>query len=183
MMRLSHILAIVSVFLSAIPLHVSAEELRSAARRAYEKATSEGSLSTSCSPGSPDFVFWAGETPSTIEVAGKLQPVRFERHRVGDYISRPYRCQTRAGLMTMTTKLTHTISNAQCGAGNDFIARFAVSHVGSYSDDFLVDGCGGASGLLIQGKHVLLCRMPDDDKAGVGHCAEAADAPGPRQLR
>ena len=182
-MRLPLVLAVVSVFLSAMALHVSAEELKGAARRAYEKATREGGLSTSCSTGSPDFVFWAGETPSTIEVAGKPQPVQFEQHKVGDYISKPYRCQTRAGLLTITTKLTHTVSNSQCGAGNDFIARFAVLHVGSYSDDFLVDGCGGTSGLLIQGKHVLLCRMPDDDKAGVGHCAEAADAPGPRQLR
>ena len=182
-MRLPHVLIVISVSLSAVPLHVSAEELRGTARRAYEKATSDGSLSTSCSAGSPDFVFWAGKTPSTIEVAGNSQPVRFEQHRVGDYISRPYRCQTSAGLLTITTKLTHSISNSQCGAGNDFIARFEVSHVGSYSDDFLVDGCGGTSGLLIQRKHVLFCRMPDDDKAGVGHCAEAADAAGPRQIR
>ncbi len=181
-MRLHYILAVIGVFLVAGP-HVSAEELRGAARRAYEKATSEGSLSTSCKAGSPDFVFWAGEAPSIIEVEGKPQAVRFEQHRVGDYISKPYRCQTSAGVLTITTKLTHSISNSQCGAGNDFIAKFAVSHVGSYSDDFLVDGCGGTSGLFIRGKHVLLCRMPDDDKAGVGHCAEAADSPGPRQLR
>jgi hypothetical protein len=173
----------ISVSLSAVPLHVSAEELRGAARQAYERATSEGSLSTSCSAGSPDFVFWAGTTPSTIEVGGKLQPVQFEHHRVGDYVSKPYQCQMSAGQLTMTTKLTHSISNAQCGAGNDFIAKFAVSNLGSYSDNFLVDGCGGTSGLLIQGKHVLFCRMPDGDKAGVGHCAEAADAAGPRELR
>ena len=182
-MRLPHVLAVVGVFLSASPLHASAEELSGAARRAYEKATSEGSLSTSCSTGSPDFVFWAGDAPSTLEVAGKSRPVRFEQHKVGDYVSKPYRCQTSAGLLTITTKLTHTISNSECGAGKDFIATFAVSHVGSYSDDFLVDGCAGTSGLLIQGNHVLLCRMPDDDKAGVGHCADAADAAGPRQLR
>ena len=181
-MRLPHVLTVISGVLSAVPLHVSAEELRGAARRAYEKATSEGSPSTSCRAGSP-FMFWAGQTPSTIEAGGKPQPVRFEHQRVGDYISKPYRCQTSAGLLTLTTKLTHSISNSQCGAGNDFIARFAVSGVGSYSDDFLVDGCGGTSGLLIQGKHVLLCRMPDDDKAGMGHCAEAADTAGPRQLR
>ena len=181
--RLLYVLAVISASLPAVSLHVSAEELRGADRRAYERATSQGSLSTSCRDGSPDFVFWAGKTPSTIEVGGKLQPVQFEQHRVGDYISKPYRCQTSAGLLTITTKLTHSISNSQCGAGNDFIARFAVSHVGSYLDDFLVDGCGGTSGLLIQGKHVLFCRMPDDDKAGVGHCAEAADAAGPRQLR
>ena len=181
--RLLYVLAVVIASLPAVPLHVSAEELRGADRRAYERATSEGSLSTSCRSGTSDFVFWAGKTPSTIEVGGKLQPVQFEQHRVGDYISKPYRCQTSAGLLTITTKLTHSISNSQCGAGNDFIARFAVSHVGSYLDDFLVDGCGGTSGLLIQGKHVLFCRMPDDDKAGVGHCAEAADAAGPRQLR
>ncbi len=178
-----HALAMIGVSLYAVPLHVSAEELRGATRRAYEKATSEGSLSTSCVAGSPDFVSWAGETPSTIEVGGKAKPVQFEQHRVGDYIGKPYRCQTSAGSLTMTTKLTHSVSNSQCGAGNDFIARFAISHVGSYSDDFLVDGCGGTSGLLIQGKHVLSCRMPDDDKARVGHCAEAADATGPRQLR
>jgi hypothetical protein len=182
-MRLPHVLALLSVFLSGVPLHASADELRGAARRAYEKATSEGALSTSCSAGSPDFVFWAGKTPITLEVGGRLQPIKFERHRVGDYISRPYRCRTRAGLLTIATKLTHSISNSQCGAGNDFIARFAVSRVGSYTDDFLVDGCGASSGLLIQGKHVLFCRLPDDDQAGVGRCAEAADAAGPRQLR
>jgi len=182
-MRLPSVLAMISLSLSVVPLHVSAEELRGAARQAYEKATSEGSLSTSCSAGSPDFVFWAGNTPSTIEVGGKPQPVQFEHHRVGDYVGTPYRCQTSAGQLTMTTKLTHSISNAQCGAGNNFIARFAVLHLGSYSDNFLVDGCGGTSGFLIQGKHVLLCRLPDGDKAGVGHCAEAADAAGLRQLR
>jgi hypothetical protein len=181
-MRLPHALAMIGVLLSALPSRVPAEELRGAARRAYEKATSEGSLSTSCSAGSPDFVFWAGAAPATIKVEGKPRPVQFEQHKVGDYIRTPYRCQTGAGHLTMTTKLTHSISNSQCGAGNDFIARFAVSHVGSYSDDFLVDGCGGTSGLLIQGKHVLFCRMPDV-KPGVGYCAEAADAAGPRQLR
>ncbi len=174
---------VISVLLSAVPLYVPAEVLRGQARRAYEKATSEGGLSTSCGADSPDFVFWAGESPSTLEVGGKPQPIRFERHRVGDYISKLYRCRTPAGLLTMTTRLTHSISNAQCGAGNDFIARIAVSHLGSYSDHFLVDGCGGTSGLLLRGRHVLLCRMPDGDKAGVGHCAEAADAAGPRQLR
>ena len=102
-MRLPYVLAMISVSLSAVPLHVSAEELRGAARRAYEKATSEGSLSTSCSAGSPDFVFWAGTAPSTIEVGGQLQPVQFEQHRLGDYISKPYRCQTSAGQLTMTT--------------------------------------------------------------------------------
>lgn len=182
-MRLPLVLAMVSVSLAAVPLPVSAEELKGAARQAYEKATSEGSLATSCSAGSPDFIFWAGTTPSTVEVGGKPRPVRFEHHRVGDYVGKPYRCQTSAGRLTMTTKLTHSVSNSQCGAGDDFIARFAVAHLGSYSDDFLVDGCGGTSGLLIQGKHVLFCRMPDGDKAGVGHCAEAADAAGPRQLR
>ena len=182
-MRLTYVLTMISVFSSAVPLHISAEELRGAARRAYEKATSEGSLSTSCSAGSPDFVFWAGKTPSTVEVGGKTLAVQFEQHRVGDYISKPYQCQTSAGLLTITTRLTHSLSNSQCGAGNDFIARFAFSHFGSYSDDFLADGCGGTSGLLIQGKHVLLCREPDDDKADVGHCAEAANAAGPRQLR
>jgi hypothetical protein len=182
-MRLTFLLATISVSLSAVSLHVAAEELRGAARHAYEKATSEGSLSTSCSAASPDFVFWAGDTPSTIEVDGKPQPVQFEHHRVGDYIRKPYQCQTSAGRLTMTTKLTHTISNAQCGAGNDFVARFAVPHLGSYSDDFLVDGCGGTSGLLIRGERVLFCRMNDGDKAGVGRCAEAADAAGPRRLR
>ena len=182
-MRLPYALAMIGVLLSGLPLQVSAEELRGAARRAYETATSEGSLSTSCRAGSPDFVFWAGETPSTLDVEGKTQPVQFEQHKVGDYIGKPYRCQTSAGLLTITTTLTHRISNSQCGAGNDFIARFAVSHVGSYSDDFLVDGCGGTSGLLIQGRRVLFCRMPDDDKAGVGHCAEAGDGVGPRRLR
>ncbi len=172
---------LISVFLFAVPVHVSAEELRGAARRAYEKATSEGSFSTSCSAGSSDFVFWAGETPSTVEIQGKPQAIQFEQHRVGDYISKPYNCQTSADLLTITTKLTHSISNSQCGAGNNFIVRFAISGVGSYSDNFLVDGCGGTSGLLIKGKDVLFCRMRDDDK--VGHCAEAADAAGPRQLR
>lgn len=109
--------------------------------------------------------------------------MRFEHHKVGDYITKPYRCQTNSGLLTITTELTHSISNVQCGAGNRFIARFSVSHLGAYFDDFLVDGCGGTSGLLIRGKHVLLCRMPDEDKAHVGHCAEAVDAAGPRQLR
>ena len=94
-MRLAYALAMISVYLSGLPLRVSAEELRGAARRAYEKTTSEGSLSTSCSAGSPDFVFWAGKTPSSISVEGKTQPVQFEQHRVGDYISKPYRCQTR----------------------------------------------------------------------------------------
>ena len=182
-MRLPHVLIVISCALSAVSLHVSAEELSGAARRAYEKATSDGSLSTSCSAGSPNFVFWAGKAPSAIEVAGNPQPVHFEQHKVGDYISTPYRCQTSAGVLTITTKLTHSISNSQCGAGNDFIARFEVSHLGSYSDDFLVDGCGGTSGLLIQGKYILFCRMPDDDEASVGHCAKAADAAGPRQLR
>ena len=182
-MRLPCVLAMISACLSAVPLHVSAEELRGAARRAYEKATSEGSLSTSCIGGSRDFVFWAGKTPSTVEVGGELQPVRFEQHRVGDYTSKPYRCQTSAGPLTLITTLTHSISNSQCGAGNDFVARFTVSHVGSYSDDFLMDGCGGTSGLVIQGKHVLFCRMPDDDNAGVGRYTDAADAAGPRQLR
>jgi len=182
-MRLLSVLAMISVSLSAVPLHVSAEELKGAARQAYEKATREGSLSTSCSAASPDFLFWAGNTPSAIEVGGKPQPVQFEHHRVGDYVSKPYQCQTSAGQLTMTTQLTHSISNAQCGAGNNFIARFAIAHLGSFADNFLVDGCGGTSGLLIEGKHVLFCRLPDGDKAGVGHCAEAADAAGPRQLR
>ena len=182
-MRLIHASALIIISLSLVSLHVSAEELRGADRRAYEKATSEGSLSTSCSAGSPDFVFWAGRTPSTIEVGEKPRPVQFEQHKVGDYISKPYQCQTIAGLLTIRTKLTHNISNSQCGAGNNFIAVFAVSRVGSYSDDFLVDGCGGTSGLLITGKRVLLCRLSDDDKAGVGRCAEAADAAGPRQLQ
>ena len=182
-MRLPHALAMIGVYLSGLPSHVSAEELKGAARRAYEKATSEGSLSTSCSAGSTDFVFWAGRIPSAIDVEGKTEPVQFEQHRVGDHIGKPYRCQTGAGLLTITTKLTHSISSSRCGADDDFIARFAVWHVGSYSDDFLVDGCGGTSGLLVQGRHVLFCRMPDDDKAGVGHCAEAADAAGPRRLR
>ena len=182
-MRLPYVLALISVSVSAVPMHVSAEVLRGAARRAYEKATSEGSLSTACSAGSPQFIFWAGKAPSTIEVGGKPQPVQFEQHRVGDFISKPYRCQTSAGPLTMTTRLTHNISNSQCAAGNDFVARFAVPHVGSYSGEFLVDGCGGTSGLLIEGRHVLLCRMPDDDTAGGGHCAEAADAAGPRRLR
>ena len=180
-MRLLYVLAVISVCAALSP--VSGEELRGAARRAYEKATSEGSLSTSCSPGSPDFVFWAGTAPSTVEVAGKTQPVQFEQHRVGDYLGKPYECQTSAGLLTITTKLTHSISNAQCGAGNDFVARFAIAQVGSYTDNFLVDGCGGTNGLLIRGKHILFCRMPDNGKAGVGQCAEFADAPGPRQLR
>ena len=177
-MSLPYVSALASVFLIAVPLHVSSEELKGA-----EKATSEGSLSTSCSTTSPNFVFWAGETPSTIEVGGTSRPVQFERHKVGDYLSKPYRCRTTAGLLTLTTKLTHSISDSECGAGNDFIARIAISHIGSYSDDFLVDGCGGTSGLLIQGKRVLLCRMPDDGKPGVGHCTEAADAAGPRRLR
>jgi hypothetical protein len=124
-----------------------------------------------------------GRTTVGHRVGGQPQPVQFEQHRVGDYIRRPYRCRTSAGVLTITTKLTHSISNSQCGAGNDFIARFTVAHVGSYSDDFLVDGCGGTTGLLIQGRHVLPCRLPEDDKTGVGHCAEAADAAGPRQLR
>jgi hypothetical protein len=182
-MRLPQGLIVLSALLTAAPLPVSAEVLRGAARRAYETATSEGSLTTSCKAGSADFVFWAGETPKAIEAGGQPRPVPFEHHKVGDYISRPYRCRTSAGLLTITTRLTHSISNSQCGAGNDFIARFAVAHAGSYSDDFLVDGCGGTTGLLIQGRHVLFCRLPDDDKTGVGHCAEAADALGPRQLR
>ena len=182
-MSLPYVSALASVFLIAAPLNVSPEELKGADRRAYEKATSEGSLSTSCSTTSPDFVFWAGETPSTIEVGGTSRPVPFERHKVGDYLSKPYQCRTTAGLLTLTTKLTHSISDSECGAGNDFIARTAISHVGSYTDDFLVDGCGGTSGLLIQGKRVLFCRMPDDGKPGVGHCTEAADAAGSRQLR
>ena len=61
---MTRVLAMVGVSLYAVPLHVSAQELKGAARRAYEKATSEGSLSTSCVAGSPDFVFWAGETAS-----------------------------------------------------------------------------------------------------------------------
>ncbi len=182
-MRLPHVVAMIGVCLSVVPLHVSAEELRGASRRAYEKATSEGSVSTSCGAGSPGFVFWAGTAPSTIEVGGTPQPVQFEQHRVGDYISKPFRCQTSAGELMMTTKLTHSVSNSQCGAGNRFLARFVVAPIGSYSDDFLADGCGGTSGLLIQGRHVLFCRMSDSDKAGVGHCAEAADAAGPRELR
>ena len=181
-MRLAHIMIGILV-LSAVPLPVSSEELRGAARRAYEKVTSEGSLATSCVAGSPDFVFWAGETPSKMKIGGTLQPVRFEQHKVGDYIGKPYRCQTSAGLLTIRTKLTHSISNSQCGAGNNFIAKFAITDVGSYSDHFLVDGCGGTSGLLVRGNHVLLCRMPDDEKAGVGHCAEAGDTAGPTQLR
>ena len=130
-MRLPHVLAVISVFSSAIPLHVSAEELRGAARRAYEKATSEGSLSTSCIAGSPGFVFWAGETPSTIEVEGKQLPVQFEHHRVGDFIGKSYRCLTSSGLLAVTTKLTHSISNSQCGAGNDFIASGLIPSLGA----------------------------------------------------
>lgn len=65
-MRLTHGLIVFSVFLAAAPLPVSAETLKGAARRAYEKATREGRVSTSCQAGSPDFVFWAGETPSAI---------------------------------------------------------------------------------------------------------------------
>lgn len=182
-MRLTHALAVIGVFLSAAPPHAEAEELKGAARRAYEKATREGSLSTSCSAGSAGFLFWAGTAPSTIEVGGKQRPVQFEQHRVGDYLGKPYRCQTSVGQMTVTTELTHSISNSQCGAGNDFIAKFVVAQVGSYSDHFLVDGCGGTSGLLIQGTHVLFCRKPDDETGSVGHCAEAPDAAGPRELR
>ena len=182
-MRLTAVVATIVVSLFAVASHVSAEELKGAARRAYEKATSEGSLSTSCSAASPDFVFWAGDAPSKIEVGGTSRPVRFERHQVGDYVHKPYQCQTSAGPLTMTTKLAHSISNSQCGAGNDFVARFTVPHVGSYADDFLVDGCGGTSGLLIQGDHVLLCRMNDGDPAGVGRCVEATDGVGPRRLR
>ena len=171
------------VALIAVSLQVSAEELKGASRRAYEKATSEGALSTSCSAASPDFVFWAGDTPSTLEVKGKSQPVRFERHKVGEFVRTPFTCQTSTGRLTVKTTLTHAISNAQCGAGNDFIARFVVPPLGSYSDDFLVDGCGGTSGVFIHGDRVLLCRMKDGDQAGVGRCEEAADAAGPRRLR
>ena len=182
-MRLPCALAAIGVSLVALPLHASAQELKGADRRAYETATSEGSLSTSCSAGPSGFVFWAGDAPSTLEVDGRSQPVQFERHKVGDYIGRPYRCRTSAGQLTLTTRLTHTISNSQCGTGNDFVARFVVAHVGSYSDDFLVDGCGGTSGLLIRGTQVLVCRMPDDGKAGVGQCAEATDGMGLRPPR
>ena len=181
-MRLGWVLALAGV-LSDVPLHLSAEELHGAARRAYEEATREGVVSTYCAAGSADFVFWAGRAPARLEVGGTLRPVTFEQHKVGDYVSKPYKCQTSAGLLTITTKLTHSISNVQCGAGNDFVARFAIQHVGSYTDDFLVDGCGGTFGRLIQGRHVLLCRLSDDDHDDVGHCAEFNDAPGPRQLR
>ena len=182
-MRLISLLTTIGVSLCAASFHVSGEELRGAARRAYEKATSEGTLSTSCDANAPGFVFWAGDTPSTIEVGGEARAVRFEHHKVGDYLREPYACQTRAGRLTITTKLTHSISNSQCGAGNDFIARFAVAGRGSYADDFLVDGCGGTTGLFIEGERVLLCRMNDGDQPGVGRCAEAADGPGPRRLR
>ncbi len=182
-MRLPCLAAAVGVSLLAASLHASAEELKGAARRDYERTTSEGSLSTYCSAGPQGFAFWAGDAPSTLEVDGRSQPVQFERHKVGDYLGSPYRCQTSAGPLTLTTKLTHTISDSQCGAGNDFVARFVVAHVGSYSQDFLVDGCGGTSGVLIRGRQVLLCRMDDGGKAGVGQCAEATDGPGPRRLR
>ena len=182
-MRRSSILATIGVILSALPLpDVSAEELRGAARREYERVTSEGSLFTSCSANSGYFVFWAGKQPSVLDFEGKSRPIQFEHHKVGDYVRQSYQCHTAEGLLTMTTRLTHSISNSQCGAGNDFIAKVSVSHLGSYSDDFLVDGCGGTSGLLLRGKHVLLCRMPDDDKAVAGHCAEGTDAMGPREL-
>ena len=182
-MRLLHLLAIIDVCLFALPSHVSAEELTGAARRAYEKTTSDGSFFTSCRAGSDDFVFWAGKTPSALDVEGKTQAVQFEAHKVGDYIRKPYRCRTAEGTLTITTKLTHSISNVQCGAGNWFIARLSVSHLGSYSDEFLVDGCAVTSGLLVRGKHVLLCNMPNDDKSVLGHCAEGADAAGPRELQ
>ena len=182
-MRLISVLTTISISLSAVSLTVSAEEPKGASRRAYEKATSEGMISTSCSAASPDFVFWAGDTPSTIEVDGKSQPIHFEHHKVGDYVRKPYQCQTSTGRLALTTRLTHTISNAQCGAGNDFIAKFAVPPLGSYLDDFLVDGCGGTTGLLIHGDRVLLCRMNDGDRAGVGRCEEAVDGIGPRRLR
>lgn len=182
-MRLPLILAVIGMFLSAVPLDASAEELKGAARREYEKVTSEGSLSMSCGAGLSDFVFWAGDAPSIIEVGGKAQPVQFEGHKVGDYINKPYQCKISTAQLTMTTKLTHSISNSQCGAGNKFTATFAVSQVGSYSRDFLVDGCGGTSGILIHGNHVLLCHMPDGGTPGVGHCAEAVDDAFPKYLR
>ena len=183
-MRLGRALTtVICLSLSAAPWRVSAEELKGAARRAYETATRQGDLWTSCSAGSPDFVLWAGEAPSVIEAGGASQPVRFQHHRVGDFIHAPYRCRTASGLLTLTTKLTHSISNSQCGAGEDFKAKVAVANLGSYSDDFLVEGCGGTSGLLVRGRHVLLCRMPDGGEAGVGRCVEAADSVGPRRLR
>ncbi len=176
-------LVMVGVLMAGGSVGASAEELKGAARRAYETATREGVVSTACRAGSAGFVFWAGTAPSSVEARGKTEAVRFEQHKVGDFVRTAYRCQTGAGALTIRTKLTHSISNSQCGAGNDFIATFAVAHVGSFSDDFLVDGCGGTTGLLIEGTHVLFCRMADDDTSGVGHCAEAADAAGARQLR
>jgi hypothetical protein len=182
-MRLPLIFAMICMFLSTVILDASAEELKGEARREYEKITSDGSLSMSCAAGLSDFVFWAGDAPSIIEVGGKAQPVQFETHKVGDYINKPYQCKISSPQLTMKTKLTHSISNSQCGAGNKFIVTFAVSQVGSYSKDFLVDGCGGTSGVLIQGKHVLLCRMSDVGTPRVGHCAEAVDEAGPIHLR
>ncbi len=181
-MRLTYVLALIGVCFSAFPLHnASAEELKGAARREYEKTTSEGNFYTSCSA-TADFVFWSGQTPSMIDVEGKQQPVHFEAHKIGDYIKKPYQCQTAEGLLSLTTQLTHSISNIQCGAGNWFFATVSVAHLGSYSDEFLVDGCGNTFGLLITGKHVLLCNLPFSNDMVVAHCAEAADAKGPRTL-
>ena len=182
-MQLTYVLAWIAVCFSAFPLHsASAEELKGAARRDYEKVTSEGSFYTSCSL-TKDFVFWSGRTPSMLDVDGKQQPVQFEAHKIGDYVKKPFQCQTPQGLLSITTKLTHSISNAQCGAGNRYVATVSVAHLGSYSDLFLVDGCFNTLGFLITGKHVLLCNLPYGNDVVVAHCAEGADAKGPRILQ
>ena len=178
-----YLLVMTSLALVALSLQgASAYVLTGKARQDFERATSEGALSTVCTANSDTFIFWAGETPTSLTVDGKTQPIQFEKHKVGDYLKKPYQCQTPQGPLTITTKLTHITSNSQCGAGNDFIAKLSVAHLGSFTDDFLVDGCGGTSGLLIQGKHVMLCQMPDGSN-GVGHCQDFSDAKGPRQLQ
>ena len=182
-MRRVPALLLTGVLLSSLaPNVVPAEELKGADRREYERLTSEGSFSTSCSATAEYTALWAGEKPSVLEIDGKQRPVQFEAHKVGDYIKTPFRCQTADGPLTIKMKLTHSISNSECGAANVFIATVSVAHLGSYSDDFLVDGCAGTTGLVIRGKQVLLCRMDDSDKSAVGRCGEATDGPGPRRL-
>ena len=61
---------------------------------------------------------------------------------------------------------------AMLWVGRNMSQHYAASGAPGDAVSFLLIERGGTSGLLIQGKHVLFCRMPDDDKAGVGHCAK-----------
>ena len=183
-MRPLNVLVTLELCLAALPSNtVWAEELKGAARREYERVTSEGSFYTSCDAHADYAVFWAGQTPSVLNVDGRRLPVSFDAHKIGDYIKKPYLCQTAEGVLKMTMTLTHSISEVQCGAGNRFMATLSMAHHRSFSDHFLVDGCGATLGLLVRGEHVLLCTLPNGDKSLPGECAEGADAAGPRALR